>query len=225
MKTTDVECGEFITSGKKNGHCKCEGSNGVHAKNKGVVKELISLPEPNFKPNEQALAPTFAKGVVRITKYYIIRYEDYCGEAKPEDCTNWKQFHKEARMEGSFKYEGEYLSYTAIPVSSSTTPSINKSKKSKTSSGTDIVFGRSIAVNNNPEAPGYIPYGSRVYIYNADKPDHWSNGWYIAEDTGGHFKCCPKIDVFSGEVPKALQKSDPLTADVWVFPPVQGEPS
>ena len=213
----DSYCGTLDSDG----HCNCIGASGtINSQHRNLVSELIDWQEPSFIPQSD---PTFPNGVVRLTKYYVPLYSTYCGESEPENCpaADWTSFRTDARMEGSFLFkDGIYYSYRSIPSLPSKYLDLEGNEGATTSTGTTIESGRTIAVNPNPDAPGYIPYGSRVYIF--VEPNHWANGWYIAEDTGGHFYCCPKIDIFAGTGLESYNRAGVSKGDVWVYPPIQG---
>ena len=76
------------------------------------------------------------------------------------------------------------------------------SHKLRTSTGTQPVEGRTIAVD-----PTIIPYGSIVYIQ--------GYGYYIAEDSGGAIKQ-NRIDIYTNSYEYAIQQGRKV-ANVWIL--------
>ncbi len=100
-------------------------------------------------------------------------------------------FYEQVRCQGSGMCDGASYNYKTIKP----TREASSHGEIATACGTTPQAHRTIAVNNNPGTPCYIPYGSRVQIdFGTGNP--W-NGEYIAEDTGSAINGC-HIDVFVG---------------------------
>lgn len=95
--------------------------------------------------------------------------------------------------------------------------------------GTQPEPHRTIAVNNIPGTPCYIPYGSFVYIKfseNGNSNNPW-NGWYVAEHTNLGLQRQCQVDIFIGgknEYAAAAAWVMNKQSQVWVFPPTGASP-
>ena len=225
--TENFSVGTEVTS-KGNLRCKCDGVMGKPSKTQKEVVEAISTLIPEFSPSE---APTMEYGEVRITGYYVLDYGDFCGKLTPQECgekkpSTWAKMYSDAKMQGTIFYDGDYYFYTALSKTGPTY-TIDSTKATDGPMGIAgmVLPGISIAVNSNPASPGYIPYGSRVYLEFDNDPNNIANGWHVAGDTGGHFVCAPKIDIYHGvgKEARARAYAAGTKAKVWVFPPIQGD--
>jgi 3D (Asp-Asp-Asp) domain-containing protein len=218
-----VQSGARIEGGK----CTCDVYVGKRARSKtefrsGFDEWKAQMPKPSAPP-------TFTKDNLVVTYYDVTDGDAYCKGLEPSDCNDiskcsakcnqrgcgygstvscWEAFYYDTMMQGTAYYKGSYYSYKT---------GIQKGGKLGNPKSLFFEPKMSIAVNPNVGQAGYIPWGSRVYIdFKAD--DEW-DGWYLAEDTGGAFRCCPKIDIFAGR----RGQGHPSTGkgyDIWVYPPI-----
>lgn len=156
-------------------------------------------------PNLEQQIPTF-NGVILTTVYYTPvsaefstwysgkkdNYGSYC--KIPQSI---RGFADSVSCQGTGMHNGEIYSYSTIgPSESNPGKSLEGYKFGRTSSGTDATPKRTVAVNNVPNSPCYIPMGTKMYIFFEEGNPY--NGYYVAEDTGAAFKEKCKMDIFAG---------------------------
>ena len=214
------------------GSCVCDVEIGGRARSAQEFRTGFDNWKSKPKPIE---SPTYTNKDLQITHYDIAPGDTYCKGLSPKDCDDinqcadvcgwgarsgkcvkgepiscWDAFADNTKLEGTGTYGGKFYSFSGGVLRDD--PWLAKPS--------NTMFEQphqTIAVNPSLGQAGYIPYGSRVYIdFGAN--NEW-DGWYLAEDTGSAFKCCPKIDIFIGA--RGITPPDKSHGyNIWVYPPV-----
>ena len=114
---------------------------------------------------------------------------------------NHRGAYENVRCQGSMVVERNnerrvYHHSSVADTLDQSTPISQDFVRGRTSQSTDAKRMWTVAVNSIPRTPGYIPYGTIMYIYWGEG-NPW-NGLYRAEDTGSAFLEERKIDIYAG---------------------------
>lgn len=162
-----------------------------------------------IEPKINQAKPTFTN--ILTTVYHSVSSTDfpkwYTGAASNYDVTTsrgWciileslRGFYEDVKCQGSGVHNNRVYQYSTIQITpEDSVPIDQKYTRGRTATQTDPHPKWTVAVNNQPGTPCYIPYGTLMYIF-FEQGNPW-NGVYRAEDTGVAFRGMCKIDVYAG---------------------------
>ncbi|MFT4311238.1 MAG: 3D domain-containing protein [Candidatus Woesearchaeota archaeon] len=119
--------------------------------------------------------------------------------------------YEDVRCQGSMvvsegEYKGVYQFNTVETTLEDSTRIPSKFTRGRTATGTDPQRMWTVAVNPDEGTPGFIPYGTIMYIYWGEG-NEW-NGLYRAEDTGSAFRGQRKMDIYAGVGREQLNEAE-----------------
>ena len=187
-----------------------------------------------IRPQIQQQEPTFTN--IETTVYHTVSSEDTTqwttGASQQYDVSTrlgWcvipqsqRGFYEDVKCQGSGVHEDRVYQFNTIEQTpQDSIPIEPQYTRGRTAKSINPQPKWTVAVNNQPGTPCYIPYGTLMYIdFGPGNP--W-NGIYRAEDTGAAFKGQCKIDVYAGVGLQASQEAEQhvsgKTPDIYILAP------
>jgi len=175
----------------------------------GTLDQEIQRVTQQIEPQLRNHEPVFEN--IITTVYHTVQSNDFqewtTNAANQYDTTTnlgWcvipqsqRGFYEDIKCQGSGVHQGRVYQHNTIQTNpEQSQPIEEKYTTGRTATQTNPKTKWTIAVNNQPNTPCYIPYGTLLYI--EFEPGNPWNGLYRAEDTGSAFRGECKIDIYAG---------------------------